>query len=344
MHRHALCFLAVAVVTVAGCSSSVPTVTRSDGAGLATDVPAADGDAVARPSPWPLQLPPGVPTTGKDAWRATWQPEPDAESLFLQDLDAGVFPREYLQQEGESLVLIGYQACTDLYRGIPELKVYDSLSDGTGGLPGPSPFEIAQQAREVTAAAGQHLCANVTPGGAAVPTSSAPIVRTGEGDAEVPVIRPGGAGSRALVTITGNDAGEAFTVRGMDGERSVLVDTVEPYTGTVLLDGATTKLEVIAKGRWSITLADVGSAPALAPGVNSGSGDQVFRYERGPLRGVLEVQREGTGRRFQVLVQAPSGLDLLINTLVPYTGQVRVKPDSGLVIVKAWDEWSILLR
>ena len=347
----------VALLTLVGCG--VDPGAAGETTGGKSRAPAdrsagSDATVAARPTPWPLDLPPGVPTTGEEAWRATWQPAPDAEQSFLDAVDADPFPVGYLESDGESLVVIGYQVCTDYYHGTPEIAVYDKLADGAAGLPGPSPFELAQQAREITAAAGEHLCKNVrVPGGLApaldpqAGSPADPVVRTGEGDAVVPVIKPGGAGSRVLATITGNEAGEQFTVRGADGENAVLVDTTGPYAGTVLLDGAaggTTQLEVTATGPWSITLSDVGSAPTLRPGVNTGTGDQVFQYEKGALRGLLQVQSNATGQRFQVLAYGADDLDLLINTLQPYNGQVRVRPDSALVAVRAQGGWSISLR
>ena len=344
-----------ALLTLVGCGVDPGSAVETAGGRSETPADrtaAGDGTVAARPTPWPPELPPGVPTTGEEAWRATWQPAPDAEQSFLEALDPGAFPVGYLERDGQSLVVIGYQVCTDYYHGIPENAVYDELADGAAGLPGPSPFELAQQARELTVAAGQHLCKNVLVPGGAVPATAAdtvadPVVRTGTGDAVLPVLKPGGAGSRALVTITGNDAGEQFTVRGADGESAVLVDTTDEYSGVVLLDGAaggTTQLEVTATGPWSMTFSDVRSAPLLGSGVNTGAGDQVFRYEKGVLRGLLQVQGNATSKRFQVLAYGPEDLDLLVNTVTPYNGQVRVRPASALVAVRAQGEWSISLR
>ena len=353
MSSFARVVVTAALLTVVGCGLDPGGAGEMSGgrSGAPADGSAAGEDTVAaRPTPWPPDLPPGVPTTGANAWRLTWQPAPDAEQSFLQSLDPSPFPVGYLEVDGQSLVAVGYQVCTDYYHGIPESAVYDELADGAAGLPGPSPFEVAQQAREVTVAAGEHLCKNVrVPRGAAPATDTAsdPVVRTGDGDAVLPVLKPGGAGSRVLVTITGNEAGEPFVVRGADGENAVLVDTTEAYAGIVLLDGAsggTTQLEVTATGPWSITFSDVRSAPVLKSGVNTGAGDQVFRYEKGVLRGLLQVQGNATSQRFQVLAYGADDLDLLINTLQPYNGQVRVRPASALVAVRAQGEWSISLR
>ncbi len=86
--------------------------------------------------------------------------------------------------------------------------------------------------------------------------------------AEVPIVEPGttleGAGhalvrmnaTQGLVTlsVTGNEAGRAFSVRSHgDRSRSVILG-VDPYDGTVRLEPGTTLLEITAIGPWSVTL------------------------------------------------------------------------------------------
>ena len=309
-----------------------------------------------RPSPWPPRLPSGVPTTGADAWRADWTPAPDAEQQYVASLDPELFPNGYRDDQAESLLAIGYSVCSSYYEGVAELDVYDRLADGEGGLPGPSPFELAEQAQTVTDAAYDNLCANVRPfGPGAVPTPTAgaeivvpdPVVVAGVGDAVVRISKPSGPTSPVLLTISGNSAGQDFAVRAVDGEAELLVQTTAPYSGTQVVDAGgtrTTQLEVVATGPWSIRMADPLSAPPLQEGENTGAGDQVLRYEQGLLRGVLQVDGATEGGLFRVVAYTSTGVDQLVSSTRPYSGQVRVNGESALIAVTGRGEWSVLLR
>jgi outer membrane lipoprotein SlyB len=60
----------------------------------------------------------------------------------------------------------------------------------------------------------------------------------------------GDAPSRA--TITGNAAGRYFGVRGYGSFSELLVNTTDPYEGTVRVDGSTMIIVVQAEGEWTI--------------------------------------------------------------------------------------------
>lgn len=110
-----------------------------------------------------------------------------------------------------------------------------------------------------------------------------------------------------LATITGNDAGRYFGVKGLDGDHDSLVNTTDPYNGTTLLDGnvgGTTQLQVTATGPWSITLSDPRSAPSFGKGTPyAGSGDAVLIYQ-----GMEASARSRAIREADTSVSRPTGL------------------------------------
>jgi hypothetical protein len=56
-----------------------------------------------------------------------------------------------------------------------------------------------------------------------------------------------------LATITGNSAGRHFAIVGYSRSRNLLVNTTDPYDGTIRLDADTVILVIKATGPWSIT-------------------------------------------------------------------------------------------
>jgi predicted small lipoprotein YifL len=63
-------------------------------------------------------------------------------------------------------------------------------------------------------------------------------------------------GNPDLATIEGNQAGRHFAIKGYNGGRNLLVNTTDPYEGTVILHKETLILEIIAEGPWSITVTE----------------------------------------------------------------------------------------
>jgi hypothetical protein len=206
-----------------------------------------------------------------------------------------------------------------------------------------APAATSERAPESVAAA-PNSRRNTAPEAPQPPAVAEPTVFTGTGDTVVPITKPGGASGTVLATITGNDAGSHFAVQGVDGDQDLLVNTTDPYSGTVLMDadtGGTTQLQVSASGPWSIALADPLTAPRLAMGANTGTGDAVFRYE-GP-RGIAQIDGNAGGRHFGVVALTGDGNDLLVNTTDPYSGSVPMPPGPGFLTVSAEGNWSIVV-
>ncbi len=174
------------------------------------------------------------------------------------------------------------------------------------------------------------------------PVTAEPVVFSGTGDSVVSITKPGGTTGTVLVTVTGNDAGRYFGVEAIDGDGDTLVNTTDPYTGTVLMDtasGNTTQLQVTAVGPWNITISELQSAPRLNAGANAGSGDAVLLYQ-GP-RGVAAVTGNAEGRYFGVSLYTATGRDSLINTTDPYTGSVPLPAGPAVVAMTSSGDWTI---
>ena len=54
--------------------------------------------------------------------------------------------------------------------------------------------------------------------------------------------------------ITGNDEGRHFAVKSYGNSINLLVNTTDPYSGTVMLKGSPVLFEITAVGSWTITL------------------------------------------------------------------------------------------
>jgi hypothetical protein len=165
-----------------------------------------------------------------------------------------------------------------------------------------------------------------------------PTVFSGRGDDVVDITKPPGV--TVAVAAIAYDGGSNFAVKGVDGERDLMVNTIGSYSGSVLLDGKsgeTTMLEVKASGPWTITISDALLAPALNAGANSGAGDAVLLYQGRTSRAAISGQSQGN---FAVISHGSGGSDLLVNEIGSYDGVVPLVGPS-LVEVTADGPWSI---
>jgi hypothetical protein len=82
-------------------------------------------------------------------------------------------------------------------------------------------------------------------------TSDVPGQIEGSGDDVVLLV----GGTPDLATVSGNTAERHFAVKGYgSGRPRLLVNTTDPYDGTVRLDSDTLLLEIIATGAWTVTI------------------------------------------------------------------------------------------
>lgn len=143
--------------------------------------------------------------------------------------------------------------------------------------------------------------------------------------------------------ITGNVSGNHFAVKGYDssGEYTELfVNTLEPYSGSVFeLEQSTRMLEVTSTGDWTVRVKPLSSAPVLT--VNeaySGSGDAVLLVPSGCTN--AKITGNSGSNHFAVKGYGDY-YDLLVNTLDPYSGTVRLERNIVVLTITAEGSWQI---
>lgn len=170
-----------------------------------------------------------------------------------------------------------------------------------------------------------------------------PITYTGSGD-DYFDISP--FDSLYYFQITGNSDARHFSVTGYDSSGNyteLFVNTTDYYTGSVLDSEQNTRtLEVKAEGDWTITIVSLYTAPVVKAGETySGIDDAVLLIPLGSRSAV--INGNSLSRHFAVKTYG-SGFDLLVNTVDPYSGTVRVDPGATVMTVNAEGGWSILLQ
>lgn len=170
-----------------------------------------------------------------------------------------------------------------------------------------------------------------------------PITYTGSGD-DYFDISP--FDSLYYFQITGNSDARHFSVTGYDSSgdyTELFVNTTDYYTGSVLDSEQNTRtLEVKAEGDWTITIVSLYTAPVVKAGETySGIDDAVLLIPLGSSSAV--INGNSLARHFAVKTYG-SGFDLLVNTVDPYNGTVRVDSDATVMAVTAEGGWSILLQ
>jgi hypothetical protein len=168
---------------------------------------------------------------------------------------------------------------------------------------------------------------------------------SGDGDGVVDL--PEGV-AQALVTATYDGSGN-FSVAALDeGNEStgeLLVNTIGAYSGTTAvgllsIGNDPVKLAVTADAAWTITLAPIAEAPALA---ESGEGDGVFKYEGDAA--TWAVTHDGEANfTLSYYTSADFEMPLLVNEIGAYEGDVPATAGPGLVVITADGAWTIAAK
>lgn len=172
--------------------------------------------------------------------------------------------------------------------------------------------------------------------------SFAPVTQTGSGDNIITL--PAGA-TAGIVTATHNGSAN-FSISVIDASNQstgeLLVNTIGSYTGTTAYGfsafGKGTSLQLTADGDWSVTIAPISAAPALAA---SGTGDAVFLYDG--KAGKLTATHSGT-RNFVVIEETGKAfsMGLLVNTIGAYSGTVPLASGPSAIAVTADGAWTLV--
>lgn len=167
-----------------------------------------------------------------------------------------------------------------------------------------------------------------------------PLAFAGFGDQVLPLDPPLADARIAVITYVGTSN---FVVSNLDadgGSNDLLVNTIGNYTGTVPVNfrdrEQTGFLEVKAQSSWTITLADIRSAPVAPtePGTRyDAAGDGVVQFQPGKATRVT-IACPGCSGNFAVHAYGRS-TDLLVNEIGAYNGTVLVGGDTLMLSVSA---------
>lgn len=143
--------------------------------------------------------------------------------------------------------------------------------------------------------------------------------------------------------ITGNAASNHFAVKGYDASgdyTELFVNTLEPYSGSVLdPEQSTRMLEVTSSGDWTVRLKPLSGAPVLTTNETySGSGDAVLLVPTGCTS--AKITGNSASHHFAVKGYGDY-YNLLVNTIDPYAGTVRLERNTVVLTVTAEGSWQI---
>ena len=146
--------------------------------------------------------------------------------------------------------------------------------------------------------------------------------------------------------ITGNQSCGHFAVKGYDAAgdyKDLFVNTVEPYRGSVFeLEQSTRLLEINAPDSWSVKIKPLAEAPRLtASEMYSGVGDAVLLLPSGCTS--AKITGNGGSNHFAVKGYG-NYYDLLVNTIDPYNGTVRLGKNTVLLTITAEGGWQITVQ
>lgn len=148
----------------------------------------------------------------------------------------------------------------------------------------------------------------------------------------------------AMVTAT-HDGSMNFVVNALNADNEatgdLLVNTIGAYSGTTVYGfnafSDATSLQITADGNWTITVAPLSTAPALAA---SGTGDAVFLFDGSA--GKLSATHDGT---MNFIVQEETdeafSFGLLINDIGAYSGTVPISSGPSVISVRADGAWTL---
>ena len=170
-----------------------------------------------------------------------------------------------------------------------------------------------------------------------------PITYTGSGD-DYFDISP--FDSLYYFHISGNSEDRHFSVTGYDAAGNyteLFVNTTDYYNGYVLDPEQDTRtLEVDAECPWTIEVVSLYTAPVLPVGETYSGIDDAVLLLPSDCRSAI-INGNTLSRYFSVITYG-SGYNLLVNTVDPYSGTVRIDPGATVMTIHAVGGWSISLQ
>lgn len=155
----------------------------------------------------------------------------------------------------------------------------------------------------------------------------------------------------AIAIIEGGTSGSVFSVTGHSPDSDLpnpIVATFDSYSGIRPLDvdgdSPTSRLEIEAKGDWTITILPITEAEVFnVPGTFEGEGDTVLILKGTPDTAIISGNKDG-GNVFSITGHGGRFPDPMVATFDPYEGEVIVDPETILLEIQATGPWSITVK
>jgi hypothetical protein len=176
----------------------------------------------------------------------------------------------------------------------------------------------------------------------------APLLLEGSGDDVVILEQP--IPAVVAMDVVANASSRYFGISPIlaSGESgSTLVNTTDPFDGTVLLLGtgndAISGFEVTSNGPWTFTIKSISEVTKLSAGETlEGNGDGLIRLAETQGLTTISVVANSESRYFGVRQQGDR-TSSVINTTDAYDGTVKLDPGTILLEVTATGGWQITL-
>jgi hypothetical protein len=183
----------------------------------------------------------------------------------------------------------------------------------------------------------------------AAPTLPKDLTYTGRGDKVLKLSLPDEYRHLAAITHQG---GSLFIVRSIDShgvDIDLLVNEIGSYAGTVPLNLTTDAddlraLKIIADGTWKVVIKVIQKATRFNGSV-SGKGDSVLIIPEGTLPDLATAKVTHKGdSNFVVKSYSDSDVDLLVNEIGKYSGEILIADDTVILEIEANGSWTIKLE
>ncbi|MCA1568714.1 MAG: hypothetical protein LC798_00005 [Chloroflexi bacterium] len=177
-----------------------------------------------------------------------------------------------------------------------------------------------------------------------VPAAFAPIQLSGTGSSVPTFAIPEDAVGIATITYSGGGNFAVWSVDSAGSQTDLLVNTIGAYSGSVLFDeqGHSVAFSVEASGRWTIVIKPIEHARKWTQASNlTGTGDDVVMLDPGTSGLATSVfAHQGSGN-FAVWSYSSSGVELLVNEIGAYSGEVLLGAGTLLFEITADGPWSM---
>jgi hypothetical protein len=156
---------------------------------------------------------------------------------------------------------------------------------------------------------------------------------------------PEGSAAIAEITHSGGSNFAVWTVDASGAQTDLLVNTIGSYSGTVLFDerdgSHSDAFDVEADGAWTITIRAVTEAFRWNGGeVLTGTGDDVVILDP-PSSGLRSTTLTHSGEgNFAVWAFSSSGVDLAVNEIGQFSGEVLLADGTFLMEITATGPWT----